>query len=126
MQMDAVTALGQLDLGTIRREPSEMGRELASLGDAVCDPPVVLGIASAEYHTDEVWEFLSNALLLWWPSSGGTRRLCAFDDGLKIEGVAFAPSSAHPCEGTLALLYDNDSKAPGGYKLVHDVRLPHE
>ena len=126
MPMEAVTAIGELDLGIVRRGSWHMGRELATLADPVCDPSVVLGVASAEYHEDPVWEFLSNALFQWWPDGGGTRVLCAFDDGLKVEGVAFAPSSADPCAGTLALLYDNDSKAPGGYKLVHGVTLPSE
>jgi len=40
--------------------------------------------------------------------------------------VAFAPSADEPCRGTLALLYYNDSRAPGGYKVVHDVLLPLE
>jgi len=126
MTLEPIPAIGELDLGTARRGSWSMDRELGGLADAACEPAAVLGVAAAEYQQEDVWEFLPNALFLWWPDRGTARRLCAFDDGLKVEGVAFAPSADEPCRGTLALLYDNDSRAPGGYKVVHDVLLPLE
>jgi len=126
MAMEPVAALTNLDLGTAQRGAWRMVRELGGLSEPVCEPRAILGVASAEYEQGDVWEFLSNAAFLWWPDAGTARLLCSFDDGLKVEGVAFAAGADDPCTGTLALLYDNDSKAPGGFKLLRGVALPRE
>ncbi len=99
-----------------------MGRELAGLAEPV-EGGTLLGVASAEYEEGDTWAFLSNALLTWMVGSDSVQRVCTFDEGLKVEGIAAVPADDAAGRWTLVLLYDNDSAAPGGYKVVEGVSL---
>jgi hypothetical protein len=125
LQLEPVTAFDRADLGTAVGGDGDtwrMERELAGLSEPT-EGGTVIAVASAEYEEGDTWEFLSNALLVWPVDSGSVQRLCTFDAGLKVEGVAAAPQPDSPGRYSLVLLYDNDSAAPGGYKVVEGVSL---
>ncbi len=131
LELTPAPGLHATHLGTSSGGPNgrwRMGRELSGLADPAGEPPVVLGVASAEFEEGDDWAFLANALIAYWPAAEEGRRLCTFDDGFKAESVAFVPdpdpAADGPPTGTLLLLYDNDSEQPGGYRVVPDVVLP--
>ncbi len=131
LEFTPVGALSTVDLGIATGGPErswQMARELSGLSDPAGAPPRVLGVASAEFEEGDDWAFLSNALFVFDPQGGTARRLCTFDDGYKVESIQFVAdvehSAAAATAGTLLVLYDNDSEAPGGYRVVPDVVLP--
>ncbi len=124
LQLEPVSAFDDADLGTAAGGAGgkwTMHRELAGLAEPECG--AVLAVASAEFEQGDTWEFLSNSLLRWEVGSGSVTRICTFDEGLKVEGVAVAAASDACADTTLVLLYDNDSAAPGGYKVVRGLDL---
>jgi len=128
LRLEAVQELQSLELGTATHDRTprwSMAREVAGLSEPVCDADAVIGVASAEYEEgDDVWEFLSNGLFVWWQEAGHAAVLCTFDPGFKVEGVHVQPRPEAPGQGTLWLLYDNDSAAAGGWKRVAGVSRP--
>ena len=125
--LEPVQALERLDLGIAAGGPERrwrMARELSGLADPAGDGGVVLGVASAEFEEGDDWAFLSNALFAHWPEADRARRLCTFDDGHKIESIDWRVAPPAGGTGTLLLLYDNDSEAEGGYRVVPDVAPP--
>lgn len=125
LQLEAVAAFDRADLGTAvggEGDSWRMERELAGLSEPTVEGSLV-AVASAEFEQGDTWEFLSNSLLVWPVGTGDVRRICTFDEGLKVEGVDVAPQPDSPGRFTLILLYDNDSAAPGGYKIVEGVTL---
>jgi hypothetical protein len=127
LSLKPVTALQQVDLGIAAGGPGRgwrMARELSGLADPAGADGVVLGVASAEFEEGDDWAFLPNALFAYWPAAERARRLCTFDDGHKIESIDWQGDPAANGTGTLLLLYDNDSEAAGGYRVVPDVALP--
>ena len=131
LELTPATPLDTVDLGIAVGGPDRswrMARELSGLADHAGAPPRVLGVASAEFEQGDDWAFLSNALFVYDPEGGTARRLCTFEDGYKVESIQFVAdrerSEAGAVVGTLLVLYDNDSMAPGGYRVVPDVVLP--
>ncbi|MDP7114285.1 MAG: hypothetical protein QGH45_20105, partial [Myxococcota bacterium] len=125
--LEPVPALEGLDLGVAAGGPERrwrMARELSGLADPAGGGGVVLGIASAEFEEGDDWAFLSNALFAHWPADDRAGRLCTFDDGHKIESIDWWVDPPAGGTGTLLLLYDNDSEAVGGYRVVPDVAPP--
>ena len=124
LQLQPLAAFDDADLGTaVGGEGGAwvMQRELAGLSEPACD--VVMVVASAEFEQGDTWEFLSNSLLSWRPDSDSVERLCTFDEGLKVEGVALVTRPDTAGSHALVLLYDNDSAAAGGFKVVEGFEM---
>lgn len=131
MELVPVPALDTADLGIAAGGPERrwrMARELSGLADAAGISPVVLGVASAEFEEGDDWAFLSNALFAYDVQGGSARRLCTFDDGYKVESIDVSIDPTRDSQtgavATLLVLYDNDSEAPGGYRVVPGVIPP--
>ena len=122
-----IATLGAVDLGIAVGGPGgrwRMARELSGLADPVGADGLVLGVASAEFEEGDDWAFLSNALFVYSHPDGRGGRLCTFDDGHKIESIDWQVEPTATAPGTLLLLYDNDSEAPGGFRVVPGVAAP--
>ncbi len=129
MWFQPVMPLHSLDTGTATGGPDgsyEQARGISGLTEPVGSTPTILGVAAAEYERGEINEFLSNALFRYCPATGEAEVLCTFDGGRKAEGIAIVPpdDGSPPSDlSTVVVLYDNDKKAPGGYRTAA-ISLP--
>ena len=124
-----VEALDRLDPGVAHGGPDgsyAQQRGYSGLTEPAGSPPLILGVAASEYEHGDVNAFLSNALFRYCPATEQATLVCTFDEGRKAEGIAIVPSTAEKSEiqtSTVVVLYDNDKKAPGGYRMTR-MSLP--